>query len=174
MRAAVRAQTEPSTALGRWLMAPGNDEVVTGKKMPGYMENRWLAKTTTGVKPSRSPHDETRNRGNRCTLGSIIFANENYSQITTCVPGQSCAAAPAARTVAPRRAAVARWSRSRRRRWLPDCVPICHACGVRWLRLAVRITDGAPAAWQPPCICRLVLPSLRYARYSSNGIGPSS
>jgi hypothetical protein len=47
---AVGAQTEPSAAVGRWLIAPRKDEVSTWKKMPGYMENRWLAKTTTGVK----------------------------------------------------------------------------------------------------------------------------
>lgn len=51
----VSAQTEQSTAMARWLIEPRGQEGKMGrnfsvKKMPGYMENRWLAKTTTGVK----------------------------------------------------------------------------------------------------------------------------
>jgi hypothetical protein len=35
---------------GLWLKTPRGRKSFNVKKMPGYMENRWLAKTTTGVK----------------------------------------------------------------------------------------------------------------------------
>jgi hypothetical protein len=56
----------------------------------------------------------------------------------------------------------------------PKRMQICHTSGVRWTRRDASVVAAAPAQWQTLCIRQRVLPSLRHAVISTNGIGPSS